>query len=95
MSFENKVTFIALRAMEEIYQAIQVLRERHMLVLDLAYLATEEAQRAVDWIAGSTYAIDGKTFWIDKKTFLFTPSNFQVIAPKKFFHPVSPKLGKK
>lgn len=86
---------MVLKAIEESYQAVQVLRERNLLVLDLAYLAADEAQRVVDWLSGSTYAIDGKTFWIDKKTFLFTPSNFEVIAPKKSFYPVSPKLATK
>lgn len=92
MSLEVKVTFMVVRAIEEIIQAVQVLRERKMLVLDLAHLATEEAQRVVDWISGSTYAIDGKTFWIDKTTFLFAPSNFQVIAPRQSLPPISPSL---
>ncbi|MDY7014829.1 MAG: cell division protein SepF, partial [Cyanobacteriota bacterium] len=66
------------RSFEEMPQVIQALRERKSVVLNLTIIDPDEAQRAVDFVAGGTYAIDGHQERIGESIFLFTPSCVQV-----------------
>jgi cell division inhibitor SepF len=66
------------RAFEEMPQVIQALRERKSVVLNLTMMEPEQAQRAVDFIAGATFTIDGHQERIGESIFLFTPSCVQV-----------------
>ncbi|MCS6782630.1 MAG: cell division protein SepF [Gloeomargarita sp. SKYBB_i_bin120] len=66
------------RSFEEMPQAIQALRERKSVVLNVTLMEPELAQRAVDFVAGGTYAIDGHQERLGESIFLFTPSGVQV-----------------
>jgi cell division inhibitor SepF len=66
------------RAFEEMPQVIQALRERKSVVLNLTMMEPEQAQRAVDFVAGATFTIDGHQERIGESIFLFTPSCVQV-----------------
>ena len=62
----------------EMPMVIQALRERRSVLLNLNMMEPEEAQRAVDFVAGGTYAIDGNQERIGESIFLFTPSCVEV-----------------
>jgi cell division inhibitor SepF len=47
-------------------------------VLNLTVMDPDQAQRAVDFVAGGTYAIDGHQERIGESIFLFTPNCVQV-----------------
>ncbi len=66
------------RSFEEMPQAIQALRDRKSVVLNLTMLDPDQAQRAVDFVAGGTYAIDGHQERVGDSIFLFTPICVQV-----------------
>lgn len=66
------------RTFEEMPQAILALRERKSVVLNLSIMDPDQAQRAVDFVAGGTYAIDGHQERIGESIFLFTPNCVQV-----------------
>nr|B8HPI0.1 RecName: Full=Cell division protein SepF [Cyanothece sp. PCC 7425] len=66
------------RSFEEMPQVIQALRERKSVVLNLTMMEPDQAQRAVDFVAGATYTIDGHQERIGESIFLFTPSCVQV-----------------
>ncbi|MCS7226402.1 MAG: cell division protein SepF [Gloeomargarita sp. SKYB31] len=66
------------RSFEEMPQAIQALRERKSVVLNVTLMEPELAQRAVDFVAGGTYAIDGHQERLGESIFLFTPNGVQV-----------------
>jgi len=55
-------------------QAIQALRERKTVILNLTMMDPDQAQRAVDFIAGGTYAIDGHQERVGESIFLFATS---------------------
>ncbi|WP_348539818.1 cell division protein SepF [Spirulina sp. CCY15215] len=74
----SEVVVIEPRSFEEMPQVIQALRERKSVVLNLTVIDPDEAQRAVDFVAGGTYAIDGHQERIGESIFLFTPSCVQV-----------------
>lgn len=74
----SEVMVMEPRSFEEMPQAIQALRERKSVVLNLTIMDPDQAQRAVDFVAGGTYAIDGHQERIGESIFLFTPSCVQV-----------------
>jgi cell division inhibitor SepF len=74
----SEVVVIEPRTFEEMPQVIRALRERKSVVLNLTIMDPDQAQRAVDFVAGGTYAIDGHQERIGESIFLFTPSCVQV-----------------
>ena len=76
----SQVLVIEPRSFEEMPQAIQALRERKSVVLNLTMMDPEQAQRAVDFVAGGTYALDGHQERIGDSIFLFAPSCVQVTS---------------
>lgn len=74
------------RSFEEMPQAIQALRDRKSVVLNLTMLDPDQAQRAVDFVAGGTYAIDGHQERVGESIFLFTPICVQVTTQSGNVH---------
>ncbi|HIK30270.1 MAG TPA: cell division protein SepF [Oscillatoriales cyanobacterium M59_W2019_021] len=74
----SEVVVMEPRSFEEMPQAIQALRQRKSVVLNLTVMDPDQAQRAVDFIAGGTYALDGHQERIGESIFLFTPNCVQV-----------------
>lgn len=85
----SEVAVIEPRSFEEMPQVIQALRERKSVVLNLTMMDPDQAQRAVDFVAGGTYAIDGHQERIGESIFLFTPSCVQVSTQSGVVHDVS------
>lgn len=77
-SIVNEVVVIEPHSFDEIPQVIQTLKEQRSVILNLNVMEAEEAQRAVDFVAGGTYAIDGHQERIGESIFLFTPRNVKV-----------------
>ncbi|MBU6228265.1 MAG: cell division protein SepF [Cyanobacteria bacterium REEB459] len=80
----SEVVVMEPRSFEEMSQAIQALRERKSVVLNLTIMDPDQAQRAVDFVAGGTYAIDGHQERIGESIFLFTPNCVQVSTPAEY-----------
>ena len=76
----SQVMVLEPRSFEEMPQAIQALRERKSVVLNLTMMDPDQAQRAVDFVAGGTYALDGHQERIGDSIFLFAPSCVQVTS---------------
>lgn len=85
----SEVAVIEPRSFEEMPQVIQALRERKSVVLNLTIMDPDQAQRAVDFVAGGTYAIDGHQERIGESIFLFTPNCVQVSTQSGVIHEVS------
>jgi cell division inhibitor SepF len=84
MNGTSEVVVMEPRSFEEMPQAIQALRERKSVVLNLTIMDPDQAQRAVDFVAGGTYAIDGHQERIGESIFLFTPNCVQVSTPTEY-----------
>lgn len=82
----SEVAVIEPRSFEEMPAVIQALRERKSVVLNLTIMDPDQAQRAVDFVAGGTYAIDGHQERIGESIFLFTPSCVQVSTQSGTVH---------
>jgi cell division inhibitor SepF len=76
----SQVMVMEPRSFEEMPQAILALRERKSVVLNLTMMDPDQAQRAVDFVAGGTYALDGHQERIGDSIFLFAPSCVQVTS---------------
>lgn len=66
------------RAFEEIPRAVQALKERKSVILNLGLMEPEQAQRAADYVAGGAYAVDGHQERLGEHIFLFTPNFVQI-----------------
>ena len=84
----SEVIVIEPHSFEEMPQVIQALRERKSVVLNLNIMNPEEAQRAVDFVAGGTYAMDGHQERVGESIFLFTPSCVKVSTLTGILHDV-------
>jgi cell division inhibitor SepF len=84
-----EVVVIEPHTFEEMPQVIQTLRERKSVVLNLNVMDSEDAQRAVDFVAGGTFAIDGHQERIGESIFLFTPNCVKVSTLSGVVHDVA------
>jgi len=73
-SGSSEVSLMEPRSFDEMPRAIQALRERKTVILNLTMMEPDQAQRAVDFVAGGTYAIDGHQERVGESIFLFAPS---------------------
>lgn len=94
----SEVMVMEPRTFEEMPAAIRSLKERKSVVLNLTMMDPDQAQRAVDFVAGGTYALDGHQERIGESIFLFTPSCVQVRTQSGVVHEVasqgrSPRLS--
>ena len=76
----SEVSLMEPRSFDEMPQAIQALRERKTVILNLTMMDPDQAQREVDFIAGGTYAIDGHQERVGESIFLFAPSCVNVTS---------------
>ena len=68
-----EVSLMEPRSFDEMHGAIQALRERKTVILNLTMMEPDQAQRAVDFVAGGTFAIDGHQERVGESIFLFAP----------------------
>ncbi len=77
-SGQMEVVMMQPRSFQEIPQAVNALRERKSVILDLTLMDAQQAQRSADYVAGGAYAIDGHQRHLGDCVFLFTPSFVQI-----------------
>jgi len=94
MNGVSEVVVMEPRTFEEMPAAIRSLKERKSVVLNLTIMDPDQAQRAVDFVAGGTYALDGHQERIGESIFLFTPSCVQVRTQSGVVHEVPPAQGR-
>ena len=87
----SEVSLMEPRSFDEMPQAIQALRERKTVILNLTMMDPDQAQRAVDFIAGGTYAIDGHQERVGESIFLFAPSCVNVTSSCLLYTSPSPR----
>jgi len=74
----SEVVFMQPQNFDEMPRAIQALRERRTIILNLTRMDPEEAQRAVDFVSGGNFATDGSQERLGEGIFLFAPSCVKV-----------------
>ena len=71
---DSEVSLMEPRSFDEMPRVIQALRERKTVILNLTMMEPDQAQRAVDFVAGGPFAIDGHQERVGESIFLFAPS---------------------
>lgn len=66
------------RTFEESLEAVNNLRNRKSLILNLHLLDATQCQRVVDFVSGATHAIDGHQQKVGEGVFVFTPKNINI-----------------
>jgi len=69
-----QVTIVRCHTLQGGQPALEALRRRHCVVLQLDAAEAQEAQRILDFLSGAVTALDGAVECIDARTFLFCPS---------------------
>lgn len=89
----SEVIILQPRSFEEIPQAVNLLRERKSVILNMMLMDPDQAQRSVDFVAGGVFAIDGHQERLGENIFLFTPNVVQISAhssAQPFTPPIDP-----
>jgi len=63
---------------EEAQAVADNLKNRRQVVINLEHTPPEARQRIIDFISGTTYALDGHTQKLGDHIFLFAPSNVEI-----------------
>ena len=70
----SEVSLMEPKSFDEMPQAIQALRERKTVILNLTMMDPDTSQRALDFVSGGAFAIDGYQERVGPGIFIFAPS---------------------
>jgi len=73
-----QVTIVRCRRLADAQLAVEAIRERHCVVLQLEGTEPAEARRIVDFLAGAARALDGSMERVGEDTFLCAPLGVNV-----------------
>ncbi len=63
---------------EEVQVLADHLKARKQLILNFENTNADEARRIIDFISGTTYALDGNSQQLGKNVFVFAPNNVEI-----------------
>jgi cell division inhibitor SepF len=66
------------RIYEDSLNVASYLRQNRPVLLNLKYLDAEAGKRLIDFVCGTTYAINGHMLKVGESIFLFTPENVAI-----------------
>lgn len=78
VSSSLRVTVVEPKSYEEVQQIADYLKERRAVIISLEQVERELSKRIVDFISGTTYALDGTMQRIGEAIFLCAPSNVAI-----------------
>jgi cell division inhibitor SepF len=73
-----QVTILRSRRLSDAQNAVEAIRQRHCVLLQLDDADPAEAQRVIDFLAGAISALDGQVERIGDATILFSPAGVTV-----------------
>ncbi|MEN6460876.1 MAG: cell division protein SepF [Syntrophomonas sp.] len=60
------------------------LKNRKQVILNFEHTTPEVSQKIIDFISGTTYALDGNSQQLGNNIFLFTPNNVEIAKDHRF-----------
>lgn len=73
-----KVVVCEPESFDEVQILADHLKNRKQVIMNLESTPPEISQRIIDFISGTTYALDGNTQQLGRHIFLFAPSNVEI-----------------
>ena len=77
-SYKMKVIVIEPKTFDDAQQVANNLREKKPVVINFEKTEAEDAKRIIDFISGTTYALNGESKKVGHNVFLCAPSNVNV-----------------
>lgn len=60
------------------------IKSRKQVILNFEHTTSEVSQKIIDFISGTTYALDGNSQQLGNNIFLFTPNNVEIAKDHRF-----------
>lgn len=73
-----KVVVCEPESFDEVQILADHLKNRKQVIMNLEATPPEISQRIIDFLSGTTYALDGNSQQLGRHIFLFTPSNVEI-----------------
>lgn len=73
-----KVVVCEPESFDEVQILADHLKNRKQVIMNMEATSPEIAQRIIDFLSGTTYALDGHSQQLGRHIFLFTPSNVEI-----------------
>lgn len=70
---QEKVVLVEPKSFEEVQEIVGHLKNKRTVICSLQSVNKKEGQRILDFMGGTTFALDGQIRKIGKSTFLFAP----------------------
>lgn len=77
---EVKIIVISPKSFDEAEQLATHLKGRKSLVVNLENIPKDAAQRIIDFLSGTVFALGGSVLKIRAETFLFVPGNVSILT---------------
>ena len=77
-NLKMKVILIEPKSFDDAQQVANCLKEKRPVVINFEHTDTEDAKRIIDFISGTTYALNGEIKKVGHNVFLCAPSNVNV-----------------
>lgn len=75
-----EIVVLETQSLEDARRGADFVKSRRPVVVNLRGVEVDEARRIVDFLSGSTYALDGHLQRVGEEMFLFAPSNVTITA---------------
>lgn len=75
-----KIQLAEPRNFDEMPNTVKTIRDGTAVILNLTMMEPDQAQRAVDWVAGATFYAEGQQERVGESIFLFSPATFDIVA---------------
>ena len=69
--------------MEDAQTISNCLRDKVPVIVNFEETSEDDMKRVMDFISGTTYAIEGKMRQVSNKVFVFAPNNISVESPNE------------
>ncbi len=80
---QTELMIVNVESFEDAKRITSILRARKGIVLNLRNVIKEEAKRIIDFVCGTTFALNGDMQKITEEIFIFTPYNIHISEEKK------------
>ncbi|MCK9223471.1 MAG: cell division protein SepF [Candidatus Muirbacterium halophilum] len=80
---QTEIMIVNVESFEDAKKITAFLRQRKGILLNLKNVIKDEAKRIIDFVCGTTFALNGNMQKIADDIFLFTPYNITIVEEKK------------
>ena len=79
----SDIVLVSVEFFEDAKRVTSLLRARKAIILNLKNVIREEAKRIIDFICGTTFALNGNMQKIGEEIYILTPYTMNIVEDKK------------